>query len=139
MWKCLLAFLSKEKAAFDLASYWVFLQLSEKKFERISLKLTYNQVVLVVVQIRPKICCFFSKCSVYYFTSFAIRSADQFSNEQQILELIRGSWIEKTFWRLDINPIRFDWCFWEKKRQKRLSKWHLRKCLNKSRMSTKLR
>ena len=37
--------------------------------------------------VRPKICCFFEKLSVDYFTLTALHFADKFSNEQQILGL----------------------------------------------------
>ena len=36
-------------------------------------------------QVRPRICCFFEKLSVNYFTFSALYSADKFSNEQKIL------------------------------------------------------
>ena len=38
-------------------------------------------------KVQPKICCFFKKMSVKYFTSTALHSADKFTYEQQILGL----------------------------------------------------
>ena len=52
--------------------------------------------------LRPKIYCFLKKFAANYFTIIALLSADKFSNEQQILELILPSSFF-FFWLKEVN------------------------------------